>query len=151
MKLNCYSDIDEMPVFNWFKIHATGDFSYMLIRKRGISEKEAKILSKKFNLIYDQYISMFGFNEEFLSTLEKRRKIALLMIKKATTGDRTLNTLIKVHQAELNSMEEQKPAKSNFYEIKSFVEKQMGFQINIRTMSVAEFYTSFNSVSNGQN
>ncbi len=149
MKLNYYTDIEEMPVFNWFKIHGSGDVSFMLIKKKKITEKETAFLFDKFKDVYDGYIKLFGFNEAFLEVLEKKRGIALKMIKKAETGDKSINTLIKIEQLELERMQAQAPATSNFYEIKAFVEKKVGFQINIRQMSVAEFYTTLNSIKNG--
>ena len=149
MRLKYYEEIEEMPVYNWFKFNSTGDYSWLLIKKKKIDEKETVFLMGKWKILFDQYIEMFGFNESFLSLLEKRAKIARLIIKKYETGDNTINTLIKLKQADLDRQQQEEAVnpKTNFYDIKTYVEKQMGFQIDIRSMSVVEFQTTLNTVN----
>lgn len=147
MRLQIYSDIEEMPIFNWYKI-TTGDYSYMLVKKKKIDEKETEYLKKKFTQLYDQYILMFGFNEQFLEVLRKKKEICMLMIRKAETKDKSINTLIRLAQEELQHLEGDTPsATSNFYEIKAHVEKKVGFQIDIRRTSVVEYKSLLNTAA----
>lgn len=148
MRINHYSDIDEMPVFNWFKINSTQDMSWMLPRRKKLSDKETEFLSKKFNGLYDQYIATFGFNETFMEILKKKKQIAQMIVKKIEKNDSGMNTLIKIQQAKLQEMQEQMPATSTFYEIKDYVENKAGFQIDVHKMSVTEFYTKLQTINN---
>lgn len=150
LRVNCYTDIEEMPIYNWFKVHSTGDLAHLLVKKRKTTNAEQPKLEEKWKLLYDQYIALFGFSKDYLELLEKRSEIALLMIEKAETGDRNINTFINFEKQKLELMEKKSSGGSNFYEIKTFVEKKMGFQIDIRRMSVVEFYTTLNSVNNGK-
>lgn len=150
MKIKTYEDVEELPIYNWFKVHSTGDYSWILIKKRTCNDKELTELSVKWRALYDQYITFFGFNDNFLSILEKRREIALLMIEKAETDNGTIETIIEIRELELQKKIQQSSGGENFYEIKSYVEKQKGFQIDIRKMSVVEFYTDLNLINNGK-
>jgi len=150
MKLNCYEDIEEMPIYNWFKVHQTGDYAWLLVKKRKISDKESLILSDKWRVLYDAYIDLFGFNDGFLSILEKKREIALLIIEKAETNNDTIDTIIEIREIELARTIKEQSGGENFYEIKSFVEKAKGFQIDIRKMTVVEFYTDLKMINDGK-
>lgn len=149
-KLLVYTDIDEMPIYNWFKVHNTGDYSYVLVKKRKVFKTELKQLDAAWRNLYDQYINEFGFSDSFLSILEKKQEIALLQIEKAETGDAIYNTLIKLKQAELQRKEADQEKGMSFYEIKAHAEKKIGFQIDIRKMSVLEFYTTLKTIENAK-
>ena len=65
-----YNSIENLPVFNWFKINETQDLSYLIINK----EKARKFNNKEtLNIwlkIYSEYLDNFGFNENFKKYLE---------------------------------------------------------------------------------
>ncbi len=147
MRLHCYTDIEEMPVFNWFKVHASQDYSWLMIKPKSVSPKNVHALQAKWKSLYDQYLKAFGFNESFLAIIEKEREIALMQVELAETGNRTINTFIGLEKQKLNLLRSKTEAGANFYEIKTYVEKQMGFQIDIRKMSVMEFYTTLKTIN----
>lgn len=149
MRLKFYSDIDEMPVYNWFKINSTQDLSFLLVKRKKLRPSEIKFLSKEFSKVYDQYIAMFGFNEMFLEILIKRLTIAKMQLRAIEKKDRGMATLIKIQEAELAQMVAMQPPTSTFYEIKDYVENKAGFQIDIHRMSVTEFYTKLKTFNNG--
>lgn len=148
MKNNTYyNDIEEMPIYNWYKVNSTGDYSFMLIKKTSISDKEKKKLSDHWRILYDQYLKEFGFSDGFLSILNKQCEIALMQIDLAETGDRTINTFIELEKQKLEAMIKKQPGSSSFYDIKAHAEKEVGFQIDIRKMSVMEFYTTLKTIN----
>lgn len=144
---NVYADIDELPIYNWFKVHATGDYSFVMIKKRKADSKMMEKLSAHWKVLYDQYLQMFGFADNFLMSLDLQKEIALRKIEKAETGDETIQTFIEIMEHELIRKQKENSNTSNFYEIKSFVEKQIKFQINIRQTSVVEFFTMLKSIA----
>lgn len=145
MKLQCYDDIDELPIHNWFKVVSTGDYSYLLIDRKKVVKSKIAELEKQWKILYDQYIKEFGFSESFLQMFEIKKDIALLQIEKAETGDLVIETFINVKRAELERKQEDISG-SDYYETKAYMEGQIGFQIDSRKMSVMEFYKTLKSL-----
>lgn len=137
-----YKSIDDMPIYNWFKIHDTGDLKHLLINKDRLSEEGKIIIQRRWKKVYDQYLKRFGFGDSFTWLIEKQRQIALLMIEKAETGNLVLETFIDLAEAEIEKKNiETKKTSSDFFEIKNFVEKEVGFRIDVKQCSVSEFYS----------
>lgn len=135
-----YTSIDDMPIFNWYKIHESADLSYVCVKRKKLNDKQIKIASECWTELYNDYISRFGFSESFLEVIEKQQEIALLMIQRAETGDESIETLIDIRTLELNKKQGDSP-KIDFMEMKSSLEKSLGFRINIKDCSVNEFYS----------
>lgn len=137
-----FQTIDELPVFNWWQIHKTGDLSYLLESRRKISNREANKLILTWKKIYDDFLEKFGFSEEFLSILRKKINIAVMRAEMAENKDRSMLTLIEIEELELEQMTKPGEQKEvDFFDIKAIVEARMGFKLDIKTCTVAEFYT----------
>lgn len=141
----CYRSIDDLPVYNWFKVNTTHDFRYLLLPevRLKLSIDHKIVLLKRWEKIWNQYIKVFGFGEQFLRVLEKKREIALLRIEKAETGDGTIETLIDIAEIELQRIESVKQQQKDFYEIKALLDRSLGFSVDIKKVSVMEFYSYF--------
>jgi len=143
-----YENIDEMPVYNWFKIAETADLKFMKASSR--TKFDPKIASKKYEEIQRQYFDEFGFGESYEKTLITRANIVNLKIEKAITGNNFLINFIK--QAEIDLKDSFRHAeKINILETKIHVEKYIGFRLNDREVSVKEFYTYLNVMSKDTN
>jgi hypothetical protein len=136
-----YSSIDDLPIFNWNKVHETGELKYLL-HDPGKKLKTAELnqLPKIWESIYDEFIQKVGLSESYLEILESERKIALLQIEMAETGDNNIQTFIEIDQVRLERKQNEMP-EGDFYQLKSFLEKKQGHPIDIRKCSVIEFYS----------
>lgn len=142
MKL--YQDLDELPIFNWFKIHETGDLNYLVVSgKNGYKKK----LQEHWRKLYDMYIEAFGFSSEFLKILNKEKQIALMMIEKAETGNAVLQTHIELKQYDLTKMKDGM-TKANLYQIKAHMDKHFGFHFDAKKVSVMEFFNNIKLIEN---
>ena len=135
-----YSTIEELPIYNWWKVHETGNFEYLLYTRKTSSKKEVKKLARVWKSLYEQYIQRFGYTEQFIETMSKKREIALLKVDYITSGDKSLKVFIQIAEKEL---EEMTGEETDFYQGKSMLEKSLGFYIDIHRMSVAEYYSHF--------
>lgn len=141
LKNKTYSGIDFFPVFYWWKVHSTQDFSWILKRAWKTNRFENKILSDKWEEIYSEYIDRFGFGETFESIIEKRREIASLKFLKVETGDMSFSARIKVAEYELTQLTDSESGKNDFMESKILIEKYAGFRIDPYTVSVSEYFS----------
>lgn len=140
-KSKCYNGIDELPVFNWWKVHGTNDLTFLYRIKKNISSaNESECLVEVWRAIYDEYIERFGFSESYLEILNKRKQIAMMEIDMALSGDTGLKTLINVEKDILDKVVNSQ-VKGDFMDIKVAIEKQLKFHLNIKDISVAEFYS----------
>ena len=69
-------------------------------------------------VLYKQYIERFGYSEQFIDVMSKKREIALLKVDYITTGDKSLKVFIQIAEKEL---EEMNGADVDFYESKSTI------------------------------
>lgn len=130
-----------MPVYNWMQLNENFDIKYILKKDLRIGFFSKVALSLIWKKVYYEYIDKFGFTEEFISLLEKKRDIALKKIDMMLNGDRSLNTLIKIDEIELAKMIDVGKGKTTFMEIKVHIEKFFGFHLDLKSTTVAEFYT----------
>jgi len=108
-------------------------------------------LNKIWRTIYDEYIEAFGFGETFLEILKKQVDIARLIIEKAVTGDKSIQTFIDVNNYELQEMQKPITEHTNFFKTKAQVEMALGFTFDSKKTSVAEFYSYIEIIKEKRN
>lgn len=146
-KLKYYDSIDDLPINNWIKINETNDLKWLLINnKKEINKKEINILRNIWDKIFEQFIDYFGIPDKMLKVLELKREIFSLNCDLISYSDRSIQTFIDIAQYQLNELQKEN-SKINFNEIKVYVEKYMGFQINEKKMSVKDYYTYINVIN----
>lgn len=144
-----YEGIDYLPIFNWWKIHETGETEYLLYEKKKANKIQKVVLARLWEKIYDEYIVRFGLSEEFADILKKQKEIARLIVERITTGDKSILTLIKIAELELE-MIEKRIAKGDFNMMKGYMEQGLGFSIDTRKTTVAEFYSYIKVLKHGR-
>lgn len=135
-----YNSINDLPVYNWWKLNETGDLIWLLREPCKPTSIQMGILSEKYSRIMQEFYSVYGISDEYRNILNKQREIALLKCTYIITGDRINETLIDIAKFELSEMVKQE-TDITFYDIKAIVEKQMGFRIDARSCTVAEYYS----------
>ncbi|MFZ9893417.1 MAG: hypothetical protein ACO3FO_06540 [Candidatus Nanopelagicaceae bacterium] len=130
-----------MPIYYWFKWHEEKDNKYL--SKTG---KIGSLVNYFGDKLMTQFIERFGFSESFIKTLEKEKELVLLQARRAIYDDRSLNAFIKICELEIEALKKETTERADFYEIKGVLEHEMGFQIDIKKVSVAEYYTYFKAL-----
>lgn len=138
-----HRSIDTLPIFNWWKIHQNGELGYLFLKVDTPNPKGLKMLAmqKLWERVYAEYITRFGVGEGFVRMLNKKKEIAALKVEKMLSGDMSIQTLIDVCVFELDRMMKEMGDKSDFYESKAQMERMLGFTLDPRRVSVAEFYS----------
>lgn len=136
-----YQSIDDIPVYNWFKINETNDLRWMLIdRDRKWHSGAAK---NAWEMVYSEYIEAFGINENYLKLLEKQKELLLMNAEKAVDGDKwdpfnqNRMDMLRIDIKQLSTGKER--PRTN--EMKVHLEKHLGFKINEKETTVKEYYT----------
>jgi hypothetical protein len=145
LRSQIYNSIEDLPIFNWWKIHETKKMIYLFVKekdgKRKFTNDELRLLSFRWQKLYDQYLARYGFAESFIDNLEFEKEIALLKIEMYETQNFAMETTIEIKEYQLSQQKKraQKKEKADFYENKAQIEKRIGFRIDVKTCSVVEF------------
>ena len=92
-----YDSIDEIPLFNWWKIR-DGEYKYARIDlDHGSREQDVKA----FIRINDSYMAEFGLDTEMERVIELKREIAIMQCDFVTSGDNFLRNNIRRLELEL--------------------------------------------------
>jgi len=147
-----YNNIDTLPIHNWFKLHETNDLRWLSkenIFEYDLKVKEAKELNVAFEAVNAQFIDTFGVSEPYRKILELRYEIIQLKFEMLNTGDRTIQNLINVCEAELAEiLNENHKVKHN--QVTGYIEKEMGFVVDETKVSVLKYYTWLNLMKDGK-
>lgn len=147
MKL--YTDIADMPIFNWFKCIDTKDYSYVLVERKKCNRDELLKCELAFSELYAQFLDTFGISDNLQAILRLQNQILVHKIDLVLTGDATNEVFIDIKEIELNKLLEVKEVKGN--SAKVAIEKMLGFAINERTVSVKSYYEYINELKKENN
>jgi len=117
------------------------EYKYLLKSGSSLNVFQKKIALSAFKEMFEDYINRFGLSDEFLSILEKKKSIALKKIDLLLSGDGSMKTLIEVEEYQLSVMTAEPEKKTSFTEVKSYIEKYFGFRLDMKQITVVEFYT----------
>jgi hypothetical protein len=135
--LSYYTSIDELPVYNWFKIQETSDLNYLV---KGSETGEVLTLASIWQNLYREFLDTFGISDALRKSMELKRDIEMLYIEMAMTDDKSLMTEIKIKEWEQQeSVKTQTTVKYN--EVKVYVEKWLSFKLDEKTTTVKEYYS----------
>lgn len=143
--IEIYQSIDELPVFNWFKIHEKNDLAYLLVKKHKITGKMNEQLEEAWGNIYTEYLDTFGINNSFRQILLLKKEIACYELEMFIKGDKSIITFIKIAKWQLKKLLNEKPS-STIDEFKVQIERYMGFRLNTKEVTVKEYYTYINAL-----
>lgn len=145
-----YESIEDLPIWNWNKIHEKSDFTYLRVNRINgkVLKEHYHTLKKAWDKVYDEYINQFGFSEELLNQHQKIKEIALYKAQKIETGDQSLNTMIEIAEKELVGMRSAQNKGGDFWQSKATIEELLGFQIDAKKTSVVEFYSYVRNLKN---
>jgi len=130
-----------MPIFNWFKWHDEKKIEFIS------RSRHTGLLGGYFaDKLFEQFIERFGFSESFIDALEKQKELILLKARHAVTDDDSIKTFIKICELEIEKMNTIINDKADFYEIKGILEHEIGIHLNIKKVSVSEYYTYFKTL-----
>ena len=143
---NKYASIDDLPMYNWKKIHDTNDLKWLFVTKQEVENNE--LLERRWALIYDEYLNEFGLSDEYKEILKVKRKIANLQADYIIKGDRVLLNFINIEKNALESLYDTSKKGSSFRDSLVHLEKMQGIKINTKQITVADYYNYLRSIKN---
>lgn len=139
--IETYVSVDDLPIKIWFKIHENGDLS-LLCKKDPIYFDELELIFEK---IYNEFIERFGFSDEYLSDLERKKRLANLQADFIITKQRHFKTLIAIEK-EIQKQNATESSKQDLEITLAKISKYYGFKLSSRDLTVAEYYSYINNI-----
>ncbi len=139
-----YSSIDDLPMFNWNKIHETNELKWLFNNKVEIDNTVE--LEELWGTIYDEYLQEFGLSKEYKEILAAKRKIANLQADYIIKGDRVILNFINIEKNALESLYDNTKGGSTFRDSLVHLEKMQGIKINTKEITVADYYNYLRSI-----
>jgi len=136
-----YDSIDYLSILAWDKIHKTGDVAYLLVKPAKLSDEQRVELSKVWEKLYNEFVSVFGFSEQLKDEMELQIKITNLRLKKILTGDVSIQNFIRASERQLEGVKNRKVTGGDIYKTKQSIEKHYGIRVPMAECSVREFYS----------
>ena len=154
LEVELYKSIDNLPQWNWNKIHQTGNLAYLkkLDTYRNVESDLRCYLEIIFDNIYDDYIEEFGFSSRFLEIQEKKKEIARLKNKFIQTDEQFILTLIDIEEIDLNNLLKEGGG-DTFESICVEIEKRTGIEVDPRKITVYRYNNylrNFKDKANGE-
>lgn len=149
----CYNSIDELPIYYWFKIQDTGNLSFLFrfseitVHSKRPSKGMEIILSKLWRKLNDEFISKFNFPDTLIKLQRLRVEISLLHLDLLATGNKTINTFIKIKEAEMENYSKHLPKGMTLAQCILMLNKH-NYRINEFRTSVTMFYSAIDELKN---
>ena len=149
MKQKTFDNLSTLPIWNFFKVKLGGNLIYLLDisdhEEVKVSKEEIQELYEKWEELDAEFIDRFAMNQEFINRCLIEKTILLLKLDELTSKDPFIKNRIK---AEEKKLEEDKVSGEVFDIDKTvgFVEKYVGFQLDIFKTPVAKLYSYINQM-----
>ena len=152
MEVVFFSDLSELPMYNWDRLSKSGELKHLL--KVGVydskMDEQARTL---FEDMQQEYLDLFGVNQDsdYLMTLYKR-KISL-MSAYMLGGKRSLLNQINITQGEIDFILKQQEATGTVSLDEQLVSmgKFLGYGLKSKDTTVTEFKATLNVIEQWQN
>ena len=148
-----YNSIEDLPVWNWNKIHETKNLNYLIIRKdyKNLSKIYKKSFVETWLDLNQQVFYEFGMSEKYEHYIRLTKLKISLRSDKIIQQDRFLINEVNVIQADIDSLFDEKE-KQSFDQVIVGLEKYLGFRLDSKKITVRKYndYLKFiNSQSKG--
>jgi hypothetical protein len=139
---NIFSDLHELPAFNWFRATETKNLTWLL-KDRTKKCSQSK-LEQVFQDLNDQLIDLFGISDNYLNYMLKLRAYNIAKAKWLLSDNNFDKTMMLVAQQQLEEIAKQFGESKNVLAEKINAERILGFRIDVKQISVVEYYNYLN-------
>lgn len=137
-----FESIEDLPIWNWFKVYEKQDYSYLLKDgPRKLIAQEKEHLERVFGKITDEFIDEFGPSEKLTKILTLQSELAVLNFEMVFNLDNSRKTFIKIAQYNLDALLKEDIEKVSNTRLRAQVEKYMGRALPERDVCVKDYYT----------
>ena len=142
--LKVYKSPSDLPFWNWIKINETSDTKYIYIVDDYSKVTETIDSFNAFDKLYEKFFNEFVMNKEYEAYIQAKKRLMLKIADAYSSEDMSQITFAEIAELEFNAKYETEGESKNFNFLIAILEKEIGFKINTKEMTLSEFYTHIN-------
>ena len=145
MKKDCFNSIEDLPIWNWWKIAESGSLGYLYKDEEKHKENDNSVIDLWVS-IQDEYLEEFGITADFREVLTLKKRWVNQKAEYLITGERFLLNEIEEIEIDLKEIETLSVSldKDN---TTIMLEEKLGRELNPKKMSVKKYYKYINYYS----
>lgn len=131
-----------MPVWNWNKIHETGDLKYLIKSDnyKDLADQNNEEMASLWMDLYQQYIDEFGVNDNYKRYMQKKQQLAAKIAEYIASGDKFKLNKINIIEIDIKSMlDEKQPQK--FHDVITTLDEFFNRDIDPKVLTVQKYYS----------
>lgn len=138
-----YSELDEIPLYNWFKLIDEGSIKYLF------KQKPYKVdVNRVWCGLMDQYLDMMGVSSETIRMWNLKKSIVQNEIKLALTGDNFIKNTITIKKRQLEEFAiDSKPQRQK--EMALVAKHQRVGTLNVYSTTAGAYYGIIQTMTDG--
>jgi len=146
LKKDYFNSIEDLPIWNWWRIADTGNLIYLKKLEYYEGNDYSNYAFDLWNKLQNEYLDEFGITDEFRQMLELKKKWIDIKTDYLITGVRFKLTEIDMIEAEIN---ENMTVKINVDKDDTLImlEQKLGRELNPKTISVKKYFKYINHFS----
>jgi len=150
LKKDYFNSIEELPIWNWWKIAETGNLIYLQRLDFYDGENYSFKAQELWNKLQNEYLVEFGVTDEFRQVLELKKKWIDKKTDYLLTGERFKLTEIDIIEIELNETINDKIIVDKDDTL-IMLEQKLGRELEPKSISVKKYYKYINHFSKQNN
>ena len=146
MKKDYFNSIEDLPIWNWWKIAETSSLIYL--QKLDFYDKEdySYHAFELWNKLQNEYLEEFGITDEFRQMLELKKKWINKKSEFLLTGERFKLTEIDIIEVQINDTMTSKITVDKDDTL-IMLEQKLGRELNPKNISVKKYFKYVNHFS----
>ena len=145
MKKDCFNSIEDLPIWNWWKIAETGNLGYLYKDEKEYNSNDNSLV-ELWSKIQDEYLDEFGITDDFKEMLTLKKRWINQKANFLITGERFLLNEIEEIEIDLKEIE-QGGVTVKKDETVIMLEEKLGRELEPKNMSVKKYYNYINYYS----
>ena len=144
MKKDYFNSIDDLPIWNWWKIAETGNLIYLHI-EADYTKTDYSLVSL-WNSLQNEYLDTFGITDEFEQILKLKKKWIIKKSDYLLTGERFKLNEISMIETDIQDAMNTKITVDKDDTI-VMLETKLSRELNPKEISVKKYYNYINYFS----
>lgn len=136
LKKECYNSIEELPIWNWWKITETGSLIY-LYKDNNYSKEDYSLVSL-WTKLHNEYLDKYGLTSNLKEVLKLKKEWIKKQADYIITGNRFNLTELDIIDAELKENMSDSSTMTKEESI-IFLEEKLGRELNPKELTVVKY------------
>lgn len=142
-----YTTLEDLPIYNWFKVSETNDYKWLL---KSYDKDHKEDLRPLFDQMNQEFLDIFGPSSE----REKLMSLYKRLIKHKADyilGKKHVINYIKVIEFQLMQLGQDNTKKQSVFEICAIISKEQGYNVDPKQTNVITFYSILKNIEKNGN